>query len=493
MPPTPIDVVFVHGWSVTSTDTYGGLPSRLIAEAARFDLALRDRHVFLGRYISFHDEVRIADIAAAMEAAVEEQALGRDGRFICVTHSTGGPVVREWHERFYAGRRRSCPMSHLVMLAPANFGSALAQLGKGRIGRIKAWFGGIEPGQGVLDWLELGSAESFELNRRWIRDGASSIGPAGVFPFVLTGQTIDRKLYDNLNSYTGELGSDGVVRVAAASLRASYLRLMQIDAVDSDGYYTLRRSESATAAAAPLRVVRGRSHSGKAIGIMRGVRPAPGQRSAAADTDTVDSILRCFTVRTQRDYDTLAADFERETGDVQREERVEHAGRILGRDRIFIHDRCCQIVFRLSDSDGRPIDDFDLLLTAGEESDPNHLPAGFFRDRQCNRLARNTLTYFLNHDVITGCDEIPGVRPRLDGIRQLGIIVYPRPESGFVRYRKCRVSASASLLGAMIRPNETTLIDIVLERVVDKETFKLDRTMRPTSFKPLKPSGERVE
>eukprot|EP01031_Cornospumella_fuschlensis_P043536 gene43536-53229_t len=44
------------------------------------------------------------------------------------------------------------------MLAPANFGSALAQLGKGRVGRLKAWFSGVEPGQGVLDWLELGSS-----------------------------------------------------------------------------------------------------------------------------------------------------------------------------------------------------------------------------------------------------------------------------------------------------------------------------------------------
>ena len=26
-------VVFVHGWSVTHTDTYGGLPERLAAEA----------------------------------------------------------------------------------------------------------------------------------------------------------------------------------------------------------------------------------------------------------------------------------------------------------------------------------------------------------------------------------------------------------------------------------------------------------------------------
>ena len=68
--PKPL-LVFVHGWSVTSTGTYGGLPARLKAEAAReggpgIDVA----HVHLGQYVSFRNEVRIDDIARAFEAAL---------------------------------------------------------------------------------------------------------------------------------------------------------------------------------------------------------------------------------------------------------------------------------------------------------------------------------------------------------------------------------------------------------------------------------------
>ena len=44
---------------------------------------------------------------------------------------------------------------------------------------------------------------------------------------MLTGQSIDRHFYDNLNSYTGEAGSDGVVRVAAANLNFGMLRIEQ--------------------------------------------------------------------------------------------------------------------------------------------------------------------------------------------------------------------------------------------------------------------------
>ena len=58
-------VVFVHGWSVTDTDTYGGLPHRLSAEANSNGLNIRVEHIRLGKYISFHDEVRVTDIAGS--------------------------------------------------------------------------------------------------------------------------------------------------------------------------------------------------------------------------------------------------------------------------------------------------------------------------------------------------------------------------------------------------------------------------------------------
>lgn len=493
MPQSPIDIVFVHGWSVTNTRTYGGLPERLVSEGSRHGLKLQKRHIYLGRYVSFHDEVRVEDIAAAMEAAVTDQKLGSANRFFCVTHSTGGPVVREWFDRFYARKRKTCPMSHLVMLAPANFGSALAQLGKGRLGRMKSWFGGIEPGQGVLDWLELGSAHAFELNKRWIHEGDKTIGGNGYFPFVIAGQTIDRKAYDHLNSYTGELGSDGVVRVAAANLSSSYICLKQFGNPDEKGYSRLRKSAAATSASSALRVVSGKSHSGTKSGIMSSVKRARNLRGAAIDGDTVESIMRCFQVGTRRDYDSLVAQFAAETAVVQKNDQVEIEKRTLAADRTFIHDRYSQIVFRIKDTEGYCVEDFDLLLTAGANSDPNHLPAGFFRDRQANKIDPSTITYFVNYDVMAGSPEIPGVRAKLEGTRSLGFILHPRPASGFVHYQKCRIRASENLFKAVIRPNQTTLIDIVLTRIVHKETFRIERTSKQRSFKNARPGKETTQ
>jgi len=127
-------VVFVHGWSVTNTSTYGGLPAALVKNGSP-ELDIQVTHLFLSKYVSFADEVTLDDIARGMERAIADEVipkLSKSERFACITHSTGGPVVRNWISLFYGEKLEKCPLGHLVMLAPANHGSALAQLGKGR-------------------------------------------------------------------------------------------------------------------------------------------------------------------------------------------------------------------------------------------------------------------------------------------------------------------------------------------------------------------------
>lgn len=494
-------IVFVHGWSVTNTDTYGGLPERLVAESRAAGFPLAVRQIFLGRYISFHDAVRIEDISRALEDAVQRE-LAEDveafGRFACITHSTGGPVARDWWWRHYGstGRAGRCPMSHLVMLAPANFGSALAQLGKGRISRLKSWFAGVEPGQGVLDWLELGSRGAWQLNEAWIDGDESVIGPRGLFPFVITGQTIDRRFYDNLNSYTGETGSDGVVRVAAANLNATRIRLRQGPAARVRGAIVAPELELAGSRAithAPrtaMRVVAGKSHSGEKMGIMRSVSPDTGR---AADAETVGAILDCLGVSTAAEYRELCDGFDRETERVQASERTEVESRLLLGDRVFVHDRCAMAIFRVRDELGHPVEDFDLLLTAGPESDPNHLPSGFAIDRQANRISRGTITYYFNADVMHGCDAVVHdgrvVRPESPGAGSLGLRIRPRPTDGFVHYAPCEIAASSRLLKNVVRPNETTLVDITLRRIVRGGVFELDRGFTRRDFRKTEPGG----
>jgi hypothetical protein len=477
-----ITLVFVHGYSVTNLDTYGELPARLRAEAASSGINIIVENIYLGQYISFHDEVRLPDISRAFQMAIKDKlgaAIAAGMRFVAITHSTGGPVVRDWSNRF-KDQWEQLPMSHLIMLAPANFGSALAQLGKSRLSRIVGLFQGVEPGQGVLDWLELGSSESWALNKAWIESDGSQINEQNYFPFALIGQSIDRKFYDNLNSYTGELGSDGVVRSAAANLNAHYVLLKQTLPSEADGDLV---EGIKVAPKTPFLIVRNTAHSGPDMGIMAAEKAEIGHPTGA---DTVNAILRCINVSNRADYDQLCIDFDNETQAVQLEERLEivEKGLFARSKRYFIHDRFSMIIFRVTDSEGLPVRDFDLTFTSksnhdmSQPDDPNYLPEGFFADRQRNSRNPETVTYFVNHDIMTATpavmDGSKEVRPELDGISVLGLKVVPRPDQGFVRYYPFVQDATAEFFQTVVNPNSTTLIEVRLQRLVDKNVFVIN-------------------
>lgn len=495
-------IVFVHGYSVTNVDTYGELPLRLREEAKTAGLNLQVEEIFLGRYVSFNDDVRLNDISRAFKTAVNEQLsnlVAAGNRFICITHSTGGPVIRDWWNRYYNTMGKPCPMSHLIMLAPANFGSALAQLGKGKLSRLKSWFDGVEPGQRVLNWLELGSAEAWELNKAWIESNGALIAADGIFPFVLTGQSIDRKLFDHLNSYTGELGTDGVVRVATCNLNARYIKLIQpTPAKNVDGFEVLEYKQ---APATATRIITGKSHSGDEMGIMKSVKKGSNDTNSS---ETIAAIIRCIQVTNHTQYNELAVQFEKETEQVQQNELVETEKNLFQKERNFIHDKFSQVIFRVRDTEGYAITDYDLIFTAGPQNSADLLPEGFAIDRQKNRVTPETLTYFFNYNVMNGFPAVKNirgevVREAIPPTESLGLEIYPRPDNGFVRYLPCKIKANAELLHKALSPNNTTLIEIVLQRVVSKEVFRLSKventmpTKRQGDFKDTQPGTEIIE
>jgi hypothetical protein len=463
-------LVFVHGWSVTNTDTYGGLPEALSRNAPN-DLALTIDHLYLGKYVSFADEVKVDDIARGMEAAIKAEVvpnLADDERFACITHSTGGPVVRAWINRYYKDKLDKCPLSHLVMLAPANHGSALAQLGKGKLARMKFFADGVQPGVGVLDWLELGSDQSWDLNAAWMD---YDLLAAGLYQFVLTGQSIDRSFYDNLNSYTGEEGSDGVVRVAAANMNYGALLLEQ----QTNGFKLSKQGQSQKTA---FGVLPGLSHSGEDMGIMRSVR---------ADDDgrhpTVAAVLQCLGVSSAASYRACMKALDDLTEKTQADERSRtEKGPLLFR-RKFKTSRYFMLVFRVSDDRGSRLADYDIVFTAGPDYDSNHLPPDFFVDRQRNSRSASKLTYFLDYDVMAPWFE----RPQLED--KFGFQISARPSSGYAYYTVGEHRGTFSSLKRYFAPNQTVMVDVVLSRKVTEGVFRLTQSLAPEDFRD-QPKGQ---
>jgi hypothetical protein len=132
--------------------------------------------------------------------------------------------------------------------------------------------------------------------------------------FVLSGDAIDRKLYDHVNSYTGENGSDGVVRLAAANLNTGHVVLHQPEvpsgARPGPGHWDTL--EVAFTARAAFRIVPDASHSGERRGIMRSV-------TTGGEHLVVNLIADCVRVTDPAGYTELAERFARDNQHHQRE------------------------------------------------------------------------------------------------------------------------------------------------------------------------------
>ena len=471
MEPVMTTLVFVHGWSVTNTSTYGGLPRRLQQQAVAQGMTLDIADIWLSEYVSFDDAVTMPDVVRAFDHALRDLHLP-DANFACITHSTGGPVVREWlrAQRERPGAFSTIRLTHLMMLAPANFGSALAQLGKGVLGRLRAWADGIEPGQRILDWLELGSAESLSLNL----DHIHGDDPArrGQYLFVLTGDRPDRSVYDHINSYTGENGSDGVVRIAAANLNARHAVLAHEDGSAADEL-ALHLTEAPRTA---FKLIPGAAHSGIEQGIM-----------AAAPAETVDALLRCLRVSDAPGYAQLCNAFEAENA-LRDEEKVELEAVGPFPARVHIHDPRSLLIVRLSDESGEALRGSRLLLTAGNPPNPDWMPQGFMLDRQANSRHRHVISFFLNHALLAGAKRVPNptssrktLRPAVEAHRPYGVRVQPANLSGLVHHALARSAVSNDLLDA-IGPHQTTVVDIVLPRNVHEGVFRLTQKLEPEDF-----------
>lgn len=475
----PLLLVFVHGWSVTSKDTYGDLPEAVQAAARAAGIQVELRHVFLGRYISFHDEVTLDDIARAMDHALRvDIPQNQAGRrvFSCITHSTGGPLVRRWVDMFFGPDKLSqCPMRHLVMLAPANHGSALAILGKGRLGRIKAWFGGVEPGQGVLDSLCLGSETSWALQERFL---GYSIRSTGFYPFVLSGETIDEKFYDFLNPYLVEKGSDGVIRLAGANLNYTYLRLEQTDEPLPRGGGATRLVRAARGRMRPeptgFGVIVNASHSGPSIGIMRSVN-----RGNADRKPVVGEIVKCLQVGSDDAYEARRGELVdlTEAAQAYNAKRV-YKGKALRRFVMF--------VIRVTDDQGATInrEHYDVVLL-GDGDRGDRMPKGFFVDRQMNPKS-HALTYYMDYEALVTAESI-GVR--IDA-RPVYRKVAGGKALGFAGYVPAEFRADGKTLKEYLKPNETMYLDIRMKRRVDQEAMRFDELRKGKgSFKKTQPGG----
>lgn len=299
-------IVILHGWSDVSA-SFEPLAKLLRATLNGPDISI----VHLADYISMEDEVRFDDVTSAMEVAWKRNRLPTEpGSVDAVVHSTGGLVIRDWLQRNYGPN--DAPVKHLVMLAPANFGSPLAHKGRSLAGRI--WKGllakrpkgaAFQTGTHILKGLELASPYTWDLAERdRFGDGGRMYGSGNVLCTVLVGQ--DARSASN--AIANEDGWDGTVRVSTANLECVRMRAV-LGAEPPDANSGVVPEVEASSGTTALGVLDNHDHGSIKLAHTQGRSLARVERSQR-DGSLLSDIVRALTVEDEGFAswrDTLAA------------------------------------------------------------------------------------------------------------------------------------------------------------------------------------------
>lgn len=213
-------ILILHGWS-DHASSFTNLKNAL-AGAMNTDVSVID----LGDYLTLDDEVTYEDLVEKLGVAWDKIQLPRTpGAVDVVVHSTGGLVIRDWLSLKYKFDPQQAPIKHLVMLAPANFGSPLAHQGWSFIGRL---FRGSEDagrksevGKRLLKGLEMGSPYSWQLAMR-DRFGSEVFYDKGR---ILCTVIVGNRGYGGLSGMVNKNGSDGTVYVSTANMNCALLKV----------------------------------------------------------------------------------------------------------------------------------------------------------------------------------------------------------------------------------------------------------------------------
>jgi hypothetical protein len=501
-------ILLVHGYS-TDADSeldrrsvaqmYGRLPGWLKEEYGQDTVFELD----VSRYISLEDGIGIDDISRAFDNALRQDFPQlRRGTFHVVIHSTGALVVRNWIRKFATAHQ---PIRNLVYLAGANFGSGWAHLGKGQIARWgRQIWSHTEAGIKVLSSLELGSDETIDMHLHFVQPGQGMLEDYGVREYVIIGTQPKTGLLSAPVRYAKEDGSDGVIRVSASNLNflwvkytANPLGLKQSarDIIgdtaterlpESADYYHVEPQNASipdlgNRPVVPLAIPWDTAHTGNDKGVVDGhdnrTRIEPVLKAALETRNKTQWTSRVpLFAATTREAFRLAGEPNRGFKGLFREKGWQRTGQ---------YEPHSQIIVRVRDQDGRPVDDYDVNFGRGPNSKSIVDIGDLIEHKHRNQRAPNILTFYLRtgkwDDVAKtfyrrddNGNELDTFYNRVSEIDEVVLeVVGEERQTRDIQYLPFRKLIHTPDLLKWIQPHCTTIMDIEMHRVPSKSVFAM--------------------
>ncbi len=510
-----LPVVLIHGYSTEgktvddgdySAQSLNDLYGRLIGNLA--DMGVSVVPVNVSRYISLDDGIGVDDISLAFQRALIENGSLLDSGFDVIVHSTGALVARNWIRRFWEPDG-NCPLKRLIYLAGANLGSGWAHIGSTQFARFARSLQGTQPGKAVLEDLELGSDWAIDLHTHFLADGNDMFHNYGVMEFNIVGSQTPPEYVPLPIRYGKEDGSDGVVRVSASNLNINYLKLVPTAtarSIDWDMAVAFAERESHQIDNQPTD-----SRGAEYYRVLQASKPNPPVDGKVADerpqipfaipynTDHSDMhdqfsvvsgsenrefvvpLIKAALSATRDTYANVVQVFDDATNDTyERVKLPDHDTGILGRLEGAVqrwlnnpksqYDGHAQVVVRVCDHLGNPVNDTSIFFNSFGGSEPDRLIDGLFEDHHQNNVTANTTNFYLRLSKWDGKDWALQL-PRVNGAT-LEIDAVD-PSSQRILYLPLRYHISPEDLLSWFQPHRTTIIDVTLMRLPHKLTFLL--------------------
>ena len=442
-----IKTIILHGYS---DDYKSFIPLRTFLAANGLNVT----EIGLGNYITLEDHITIEDLAKAFDAVLKIKGIPTEpGSFDLIVHSTGGLVAREWLARYYLETGLGCPVKHLLMLAPANFGSPLAQLGQTMFGRIvKGWQSNFEVGTQVLQALELASPYSWRLARRDLFGAKSFFDPAVCMTAVFVGSV---PYQQGLRQIVNKNGSDGTVYVATANLNATALSLV----FPADKQVPVMKAWSKTAQPVAFAVFPNRTHESITL------------------PDTLPGDFGLLILRFLRlvpaDYPQFFADCKALTA-----QTLPTAG--PDPDNPYFH-RYQNLVTRVADDLGMEVSDYFLEFYARPHTAEDEVSIDQLMLDVHSQVIQDVHNFKNDESYRSMIFDLNQLDTILAGGKQLMFSLSAAGPSDLIDYSvgannnvgELPVDQNSPNFPLFFRPNETLLLDIVVERTQDSDVFTL--------------------
>ncbi|MET1255666.1 hypothetical protein [Aliikangiella maris] len=476
-------ILLIHGYSSEGKDNkvediYGTLPDFLKKEFGEENI----ESINLSRWISLNDGVRLDDISFAMERALNSDQYRSllSGGFHVIIHSTGALVVRNWIRKYSA---KPSPIINLIHLAGANFGSGLAHIGQGRLSRWGRYlFGGTGVGKHILQALEFGSAETLNLQTHFLTSDNDIYEDYQVQEFCIIGSQTLSFLRQVPIRYVKEDSSDNTVRTSAGNLNFNYILISPTKTADDltvkklneliekrknnetfkeENYQYDLTGLSENRQPIPFTIAYETAHFGDDIGIVTG----KSNRSAV-----IPLVIKALkTAQDKIAYTKMVQFFEQNTSKTfQRVTKLK--GNITDWDKQAQYEAHAQLIFRLTDQYGRPVEEYDITFKSKNKK-MNRLESMIEDDHVNEQNPANKTLYLRTQQYdsksktwINLMDNISPLNMEVTGVEA---------HSKDIAYVPVNISLSSKQLQQVVQNFTTTIVDIQLIRLPSSNVFTI--------------------